>query len=295
MLLGHQIVIALLNLRLKRLRLTERCASFLTKGADLLLLVPSLAQRDARLGEGLLSFCVFGLSLQTKRLQAHALHHEVGFGLRQRLLHPGLHAAHGVDAGQSRLEVARTTRVEDDLYLGERATGVDGTRHVVHLSVDVVELPFDDDLLLLRDSQRLTGAHGPSFGCLRFFASRASLVQGCSSRLFRCFPSSVDVFEGGDGLLDLFARLGERILGRLDVALDIPLLGPELRARLSMVVISREDRLGWTPGAGEHGCDNTTTCHDEGRGHHTAGKHPFRITPETPETSVVTRGGTCAA
>ena len=79
------------------------------------MLVPSLAQRDARLGKGLLSFCVFGLSLQTKRLQAHALHHEVGFGLCQRLLNPGLHAAHGVDAGHSRLEVARTTRVEDDL------------------------------------------------------------------------------------------------------------------------------------------------------------------------------------
>ena len=276
------------------MRLTERCASFLAKGADLLLLVPSLAQRDARLGEGLLSFCVFGLSLKTKRLQAHALHHEVGFGLCQRLLHPGLHAAHGVDAGQACLEVARTARVEDDLYLGERATGVDGTRHVVHLSVDVVEFPLDDDLLLLRNPQRLTGAHGPSFGCLRFFASRASLVQGFSAGLFRCFPPSVDLFEGGDGLLDLLARLGERILGRLDVALDIPLLGPEFRARLSVVVIGREESLGWTPGADEHGCDNRESRHHEGRGHHTAGKHPFRITPETPETSVVTRGGTCA-
>ena len=175
------------------------------------------------------------------------MHHEVGFGLRQRLLHPGLHAAHGVDAGQSRLEVARTTRVEDDLYLGERATGVNGTRHVVHLSVDVVELPFDDDLLLLRDSQRLTGTHGPSFGCLCFFASRASLVQGCSSRLFRCFPSSVDVFEGGDGLLDLFARLGERILGRLDVALNVSLFSLEFGTGLPVVVIGREEGLGGAP------------------------------------------------
>jgi len=161
--------------------------------------------------------------------------------------------------------------------------------------VDVVELPFDNDLLLLRDSQRLTGTHGPSFGCLRFFASRASLVQGFPAGLFRCFPPGVDLFEGGHSLLDLLARLGERILGRLDVALDIPLLRSELRARFSVIVISREDSLGWTPGAGENGCGNTKTRHDEGRGHYTAGKHPFRITPETPETSVVTRGGTCAA
>ena len=58
-----------------RLRLTERCASFLTKGADLLLLVPSLAQRDARLGEGSLSFCVFGLSLLLSLLGALSKEH----------------------------------------------------------------------------------------------------------------------------------------------------------------------------------------------------------------------------
>ena len=295
MLLGYQVVVALLDLRLERLRLTERCASFLAKGADLGLPVASLAQGDARLGEGLFGFCVFGLRLQAKCLQAHALHHEVGFGLCQRLLHPGLHTTHGVDAGQSRLEVAGTACVEDDLYLGEGTTGVDGTRHVVHLSVDVVKLSFDGDLLLLRDPQRLTGTHSASFGRLRFFASRARLVQCFPACLFRCFPPGVDLFEGRHGLLDLLARLGERVLGRLDVALDVLLLSLEFGTGLPVVVTGREKGLGWAPGAGEHGCDNTKSRHHQGRGHHTAGKHPFRITPETPETSVVTRGGTCAA
>jgi hypothetical protein len=62
-----------------------------------------------------------------------------------------------------------------------------------------------------------------------------------------------------------------------------------------VVVIGPEEGLGWAPGADEHGCDNTKSRHHQGRGDHTAGKHPFRITPKTPETSVVTRGGTCAA
>ena len=63
LLLGHQIVIALLDLRLERLGLPECRSSFLAKGADLGLLSAGLTQGDARLGEGLLGFGVLGLGL----------------------------------------------------------------------------------------------------------------------------------------------------------------------------------------------------------------------------------------